>query len=66
MFRAVVGQFEVPRSLFHEGLMYEPDLEQTFERAVDCDLVEMLAARLPGDLVLAERLACFGHDSEDG
>ncbi len=66
MFRAIVGQFEVPCSFVHEGLVYEPDLEQAFERAVDCDFVEMFPTRSPGDLVLAERLACFGQDFENG
>jgi len=66
MFCTVMGQFEVTCSFLHEGLVYEPDPEQTFERAVNRDFVEVFLARLPGDLVLAERFACFGEDFEDG
>ncbi len=65
MFCTVMGQFEVARSFLHEGLVYEPDPEQTFESAVNRDFVEVFLARSPGDLVLAERFACSGEDSED-
>ena len=66
MFRTVVGQFEVPRSLFHEGLMDQSDIEQAFERSVDCHLVESLSAGFSGDLVLAEGLARFDQDFDYG
>ena len=46
--------------------MYEPNTEQTLERAVNRDLVELFVARPPGDLVLAEWFACPGEDFENG
>ncbi len=59
MFCTVMGQFEVTCSFFHEGLVYEPDIEQAFERSVDRHLVKPLFARSLSDLILAERLARF-------
>lgn len=64
MFCTVVGQFEVTCSFLYEGLVYEPDPEQTFESAVNRDFVEVFLARSPGDLVLAERFARF-HQNLD-
>lgn len=56
-FGAIVGQLKMPGSLIHKDLMHKPDSQQTFERSVDRDFVEMSFARPLGNLVVADRLA---------
>ena len=56
-FCAIMGQFKMLRPLVDKDLVYESNIQQTFEGSVDCDLVEAFFSRFVGNLVLAEWLA---------
>jgi len=54
---AVMGQFKMPGPFVNKYLMHQPDAQQAFEGSIDCDLVEVIFSRSPGNLVMAERFA---------
>ncbi len=54
---AIVGQFKMPCPFVNKYFMHQPDVQQAFESSVDCNLVEVIFSRSPGNLVLAERFA---------
>jgi hypothetical protein len=43
------------RSFIDKSSMQQTDLQQTFQCSVDCNLIEVLFAQPPRNLVLAER-----------
>ena len=65
-FSAVMGQFKMPRSFLYKSLMHQPDLQETFQGSVDCNLVEVFFPQLPGNLLLAQRLIRFHQHFQYG
>ena len=58
-FGAVVGKLEVLRPFLDKCFMYEADLREALECAVDCDFIEAVSAQSFCNLVLAEGLGGF-------
>ena len=65
-FRAIVGQFKMPRPLFYKRLMDQSNFKQTLKRPINGDLVEVLFAQPPCNLHLIERSVCFNQHFQDG
>jgi hypothetical protein len=65
MFGAVMRQFKMPGSFVYEGLVHQPDSQQTLERSINCDFIELPVSREAGNLVLAKRFVGFHQDSQN-
>jgi hypothetical protein len=66
VFRAVIGQLEIPRPLVGERPVDQPDVHQGFQRPIDCDFVQGAQGQLLGDLVLPKRSGRLHQDLQNG
>jgi hypothetical protein len=61
-FSAFVGQFEMPCSFVHKGLMYQTGLAEAFKCAINRDFVWDNRCKVSRYLPLGQRFACLQQD----
>ena len=60
---AVIGKFEMYRSFVHKSLMHQTSLAETFEDAINCNLVWNNRCKVYSDLVLCQGFVGLEQDA---
>jgi hypothetical protein len=64
-FSAPVGQFEMPCSFVHKGLMYQTGLAEAFQCTINRDFIGDDRCKVSRNLPLGQRFACLQQNPEN-